>query len=228
MQNDFVLRKIVKKFPRLYYFLVVVFGPIYFSGLNPKKFLSKYDQSGVKLNLGSGPKKIGADVLNVDIHPYIGVDIVSDIHLLPLENDSVSMIVCDTVLEHVLEPEKVISEMYRVLKIGGLCYISTPFLYPYHPSPHDYTRWTSQGLDHLVNNFTIVEKGVRCGIASTFSVNLSYFFATLFCFGSEKAFGLLVDLSLILFFPIKFLDIVLNKFSFSKYTASVLYIVARK
>jgi SAM-dependent methyltransferase len=50
------------------------------------------------------------------------------------------------VLEHVMSPEKVISEAHRVLKHGGHGYVAMPFMYPVHADPHDYQRWTSERL----------------------------------------------------------------------------------
>ncbi len=44
---------------------------------------------------------------------------------LPLETSSQDLVICDSVLEHVDSPRKAIAEMYRVLRPGGIAYVST-------------------------------------------------------------------------------------------------------
>lgn len=51
---------------------------------------------------------------------------------LPFKNDTFDAIHCSSVLEHVQDPLKVIDEMIRILKPGGLCWIYAPnYLFPY-------------------------------------------------------------------------------------------------
>ncbi|MFN6326398.1 MAG: methyltransferase domain-containing protein [Aphanizomenon sp.] len=38
---------------------------------------------------------------------------------MPLSSDSIDGFICTEVLEHIQEPEKFITEIYRVLKRGG-------------------------------------------------------------------------------------------------------------
>jgi SAM-dependent methyltransferase len=223
-----ILREFFKRWPAFYYFIAKVFGPVWFTGLNPVHFLEKYEQEGIKVNLGSGPRKIRADVMNVDGEPYTGVDVVADITSLPIESNSVSMIICDNVLEHVPDSKKAVAEIYRILKPGGVAYISTPFLYPFHSSPNDYHRWTDQGLRVLFSEFCMREMGVRSGIMSGFSIMLSYIFARAFSFGSDRMHWFLVNIALFIFFPIKLLDIAFNLLPGGLKTASVLYCVIEK
>lgn len=87
-------------------------------------------------------------------------DIVGDIHSLPFPENSVDAIICIAVLEHVEEPTKAVSEIYRVLKPGGYCYFYTPFLYYYHPCKgyyQDFYRFTYDGVKYLTRNFSQVE-----------------------------------------------------------------------
>jgi SAM-dependent methyltransferase len=222
------LREFLKKWPRFYYFIATVFGPMWFTGLSPVRFLKVYCRDGLKVNLGSGPRKIAQDVINIDGYPYSEVDIVADITELPIESHSVGMIICDNVLEHVLEPQKAVAEMHRILRDGGVAYISTPFLYPFHSSPSDYYRWTGEGLSILFKDFTMVQMGVRCGMMSGLTVWACYIFARIFSLGSSKAHWFLVNVALFIFFPIKLLDIIMNLLPNGMHTASVLYCVIEK
>jgi ubiquinone/menaquinone biosynthesis C-methylase UbiE len=45
---------------------------------------------------------------------------------LPFRSESLDKIFCSEVIEHTLHPEKVVGEIFRVLKKGGLCVMSFP------------------------------------------------------------------------------------------------------
>ena len=86
-ENEDGIRNFFKKWPKFYYFMVYVFGPTYFGGLNSPEFIKKYNRNGKKINLGSGPRRISKDVINVDFEKFEGVDVVADITKLPFENN---------------------------------------------------------------------------------------------------------------------------------------------
>ncbi len=224
----FDVRTFFKRWPKFYYFIAVVFGPVYFTGLSGKSFVSKYKITGTILNLGSGPRVISSDIKNVDIHPYIGVDIVADIMAVPLTDETVSGIISDNVLEHVEDPIRAVAEMHRLLKSGGLAYIATPFLYPFHASPSDYYRWSAKGLRLLFKDFEVVEEGVRGGPFSTLDVYLSHLSGLLLSFGSDMLYSLFTNIAMFVFFPIKFLDIIFAHIPKAEYLSTDLYIVVRK
>jgi ubiquinone/menaquinone biosynthesis C-methylase UbiE len=53
---------------------------------------------------------------------------------IPLPNESVDLILCHTVIEHVLDVPKVISEMNRVLAPGGIIHLEAPnYIWPFEP-----------------------------------------------------------------------------------------------
>ena len=89
---------------------------------------------------------------------YVGVDItkskytvaLADVHNLPFKNESFDSCICNAVLEHVKEPEIVLSECNRVLKHGGgVLWVSVPFLQHIH-AEYDFRRFTGQGLAYEV------------------------------------------------------------------------------
>lgn len=87
-------------------------------------------------------------------------DIVGDIQNLPFEDNSQEAIVCLSVLEHVENPIKAATELYRTLRPGGLCLVYAPFLYYYHAEKGyygDYWRFTEDGLRFIFKPFKIFE-----------------------------------------------------------------------
>jgi SAM-dependent methyltransferase len=65
---------------------------------------------------------------------------------IPLGDGTVDAIICTEVLEHALDHEALIAEMYRVLKPGGKICITVPFIWGLHELPYDFRRFTYLGL----------------------------------------------------------------------------------
>lgn len=222
------IRDYFKIWPRFYYFIAKIFGPLWWSGVSSKNFTAMSNKKRVILNLGSGPKIINPTVVNVDMFSYQGVSVVADIHALPFRDNSVGTVLCDTVLEHVKKPQIVVKEINRVLSVDGLVYITVPFLYPFHSSPNDFYRWTHEGLSELMNDYEIIKIGVRAGPFSALTIWFCYIFASVFSFGYAPLYWLLMNLFLFIFFPIKLIDIIASRLPFAINLASVLYVIAKK
>jgi SAM-dependent methyltransferase len=75
---------------------------------------------------------------------------ISDLTSLPIANGIYDLIVCTQVLEHVREPEVVLSEFYRALKYMGELWLTAPFYFEEHEAPNDYFRFTQFGIQHLM------------------------------------------------------------------------------
>jgi len=43
-----------------------------------------------------------------------------------------------------------------VLKLGGVAYLSVPFIFPIHADPDDYQRFTPSGIKILLNDFELI------------------------------------------------------------------------
>ena len=96
--------------------------------------------------------------ISVDADPNCKPDIVADIHNLPFENNAIEAILCFSVLEHVKDPFKAISELHRIMKTGGRALLSVPFIWPHHPGSYkDYWRFSEDGLRVLFGNFSYLE-----------------------------------------------------------------------
>lgn len=77
---------------------------------------------------------------------YAPLDYVCDLADIPVEDDHFDRIVFNQVLEHVPAPRRVLAELYRVLKPGGVILCSCPLYFPEHQKPYDYFRYTQYAL----------------------------------------------------------------------------------
>lgn len=59
------------------------------------------------------------------------------IETLGIASDSVDVVVCNQVYEHVPSPQQLIAQIHRILRPGGVCYFAGPnLLYPVEPHVH--------------------------------------------------------------------------------------------
>jgi SAM-dependent methyltransferase len=92
----------------------------------------------------------------LDIAPDKWVTIVGDAHNLRavLRKGSVDAIISRATFEHLLMPWKVVLEMNRVLRNGGLVLIASHQTFPLHEMPADYWRFSEGAWHALFNKFT--------------------------------------------------------------------------
>jgi SAM-dependent methyltransferase len=121
------------------------------------------------LYIGGAGSRVDGDV-NVDLFPLPGVDVVANAEQLPFRAGMFQRAECDAVLEHVEHPERVMSEIERVLAPGGFAHVVTPFCHPFHEYPRDFRRFTTDGLKQLAGSLEIVGEGWRTGPTATLLV----------------------------------------------------------
>ncbi len=126
------------------------------------KQFARIKNGGVVLDVGSkhSPYKDTmqyAKYLRLDIDSASHPDIVCDLHDIKWDSDYFDTVIATEVLEHLHEPKKAIDEIHRVLKKGGVCILSTRFMYPYHEDPQDYYRFTNDSLALLFAKFRFAE-----------------------------------------------------------------------
>lgn len=81
---------------------------------------------------------------------YGRITYISNLENIPIQDKAYDVVICTQVLEHLPNPQKVMGELYRVLKPGGLIWLSTPLFFPEHEAPYDFYRYTQFGLTHLL------------------------------------------------------------------------------
>ena len=116
--------------------------------------------SGRMLNAGSGSRDIADFVRRNGVTELTSYDISSDdpsvilgpIEAMPFEDASFDSALCNAVLEHIIDPERAMAELARVVRKGGHIIATVPFLQPYHACPGDYRRYTADGLAQLGRN----------------------------------------------------------------------------
>ena len=99
------------------------------------------------------------EIETLDIDPTSGATHIADLcHCsAAIGVDRYDYIVCTEVLEHTRQPFDAVSNIYQMLKPGGLAFISTPFNFRIHGPLPDCWRFTEHGLRELFKKFRLVE-----------------------------------------------------------------------
>jgi SAM-dependent methyltransferase len=88
-------------------------------------------------------------VLNMDAKTQ--PDVFHDLEQpLPLESNSFDGALLINVLEHIYHDKQLLLETARVLKPGAIAVVVVPFLFPIHPSPSDFHRFTADTLEKML------------------------------------------------------------------------------
>lgn len=113
---------------------------------------------------------VGADV---SFGPHVKV--ICDAHDLTFEDELFDCVVVQAVLEHVLDPQRCVREIHRVLKPAGLVYAETPFMQQVHMKQYDFTRFSHLGHRRLFRCFEEIKSGPACGPGMALAYSYTYF-----------------------------------------------------
>jgi len=223
----------LKRYGQLYRTLLVMLGPVLPNWIAEQKIhrlLSNHGIHQVLVNLGSGPANYFGrkDIINVDLSPFENVDLVSSADALPIQNESVDLIINVAMLEHARNPTQIIDEMLRILKPGGIAILFVPFLQPFHAAPSDFGRWTNIGAKELVKGFKSADIIIGAGPTSSLLWIAQHWLALLFSFGIKPIHDALFILLMLLTFPLKYLDYIFVMIPGANIISSGFYIIARK
>ncbi|MGO9883620.1 MAG: methyltransferase domain-containing protein [Solirubrobacteraceae bacterium] len=115
------------------------------------------------------------EVIETDVHIGPRTMIVCDAHDLPFVDGSFQAVVVQAVLEHVIDPVRVVAEIHRILAPSGLIYSEIPFMQQVHEGPYDFTRWTLGGHRRLLRDFDEIASGAVGGPGEALAWSLRYF-----------------------------------------------------
>jgi len=90
-------------------------------------------------------------------------DLVADAHDLPFQGNTFDAVVAVAVLEHVLDPPRVVAEITRALKPDGFIYSVAPFMQQVHMGCYDFQRFSERAHRWLWRDYDEVKSGVANG-----------------------------------------------------------------
>jgi SAM-dependent methyltransferase len=195
-----------------------------------ERTLADLPDSARIVDLGAGGRRVRPNVTAVDVLPGEGVDIVADIHALPLEAGVYDLAICTGTLNLCHDPRRVLAEVYRVLDNGGLFHLEVGMFQPYNPEPEDYWRFTIPGLKKLLEDagFEIVRTGAHIGPFSAMTNNAAFLIGKIFA-GPSLPRKLIRGAGEVAFAGVKFLDALLPEKMLNEAPfAYGIYAVARK
>jgi SAM-dependent methyltransferase len=192
--------------------------------------LKKNKKTPIVLVIGGGTMGMGTEllyedqditILNCDIYPSDKTHFVADAHHLPIKDQVIDGVWIQYVLEHVLDPKQVVSEIHRILSKDGLVYSETPFMQQVHEGPYDFTRFTHSGHRWLFKNFTEVGSGIAMGSGVQLLWTIENVFRGIF---RSRKIGQAFK---ILFFPFRLLEKIIPE-NFRYDTASSFFFLGKK
>lgn len=182
------------------FFISPYFANNYYLLRDIKEIIKKYKFSGSLLDFGCGEKPYkglftktssykGIDFRNYSKNPcykgekpdlYFNNDYFERL-TLPFPNNSFDNVVSFQVLQHHKNPQKMIDEMFRIVKNNGLILLSFTLLVGLHEVPNDYFRFTEFGLFELLKKYKheVLEIKRQGSIFSTISYLLNDYLANL-------------------------------------------------
>jgi SAM-dependent methyltransferase len=127
--------------------------------------LRKLELSGKVLDLGGDRRSSYRNLFRgffslttVNLASDAQPDIVADLEKpLPIPDASFDGVLLINLLEHVFEYHTLLAESRRVLIPGGKIVIIVPYIFPHHPSPDDYHRYSASALRRMLSDFSDVQ-----------------------------------------------------------------------
>jgi ubiquinone/menaquinone biosynthesis C-methylase UbiE len=190
----------------------IIYGKSLKTRSNIKSLINNNDTNKKILVVGGGTigaglskfyKDFKKQIISFDIYYSDNIDFMADAHNMPFKNSSFDFVIIQAVLEHVMYPNTVVSEIYRVLKNNGVIYSETPFMQQVHEGPYDFSRFTESGHRLLFNNFECIKSGFIGGLGTSLLWSIEYFFTGLF---RSRKIG---KISKLIFFWLRFIDLII-------------------
>ena len=194
------------------------------------------DSTAMVLVVGSGKQREGigntvnrsgnVSIVHCDIDVNADVDLYCDGHDLPFFNGQFDAVITTAVLEHVLDPFRVVAEIGRVTRPGGYIYSELPFMQQVHEGAYDFFRTTLSGHRWLFRHYEEIESGIVAGPGTALVWSIENFLLAFF--SSARSRALAKGVTRGLFFWIKYFDHVLTSKPAAADGASCTYYFGRK
>lgn len=94
---------------------------------------------------------------NLSLQPTIVADLTRE---FPFKDGVADVVIISSFLYVMEDPRALLQEARRVLKRGGLLLLTAPLIYPHHPEPTDYWRFTEDSLRLLLRDTGFPESTV--------------------------------------------------------------------
>lgn len=114
-----------------------------------KKFFNHCDYKAIDLAVGESRWN------------YENLDYIGPLDDMPIDSETFDAVLCTQVLEHLEWPRESVQEMHRVLKPGGVLYLTVPMAQNEHQAPYDFFRYTSYGLKSLLEKAGFTEIKIK-------------------------------------------------------------------
>lgn len=95
------------------------------------------------------------DFIQTDIDPIFGHKILDATKMK--DSNKYDIVLCQNVLEHVYECQKVVDNVQRSLTKDGVAVFTLPFMYPLHDEPGDYWRFTEHSIKKMFEGYSKVK-----------------------------------------------------------------------
>jgi SAM-dependent methyltransferase/uncharacterized protein YbaR (Trm112 family) len=158
--------------------------------------------------IGAGVKTLlddpNLEVIETDVAWGPRTQIICDGHDLPFRDGSVDGVVVQAVLAYVVDPQRCVAEIHRVLKDDGLVFADTPFMQQVVGHEYDFTRFTRLGHRRLFRQFREHSSGLTSGPGAALAWSGKFFLTS---FARKRATrAVLSGLGRVAFFWLKYFD----------------------
>jgi SAM-dependent methyltransferase len=144
-------------------------------------------------------------VIEADLTFGPRADVICDGHNLPFSDRSFDAVVIPAALDCVVDPQRVASEVHRVLAEHGLVYSEAGFIQQVHGGAFDFNRFTHLGHRRLWRYFDEVDSGAQRGPGTALLWSTEYFFRAFV--GESRILRAVIAHAVALFgFWVKYLD----------------------
>ncbi|MEQ8264466.1 methyltransferase domain-containing protein [Pseudohaliea sp.] len=152
-----------------------------FSAQDALKYIGERKPCARVLVIGAGDaaygtaEQHGLKIVYTDVALGPLTSLVADAHDLPISGSSFDAAIAVAVMEHVLDPPRVVQEITRVLKPDGIVYSVAPFMQQVHMGRYDFQRFSERAHRWLWREYSEINSGVANGSGMAAFWALEYF-----------------------------------------------------